>query len=893
MQYICKLLCAFLMFMLPSCHGRDAITTGSSLLTEGDALVSAGKRFELGFFLDEEHSNCYVGIWYYKLNPQTIVWVANRESPIQDPEGAVVAIKEDGNLYVLNATGATCFSTQLDPTPSKSHRTARTARLLDSGNLVLIDNLSGKTLWQSFGHPADTFLPGMKMDESLTLTSWASSGYNPTPGNYTFIQDPGDKEQYIIYHRSVTYWKSGVGDQLTSLNTLPPAVSSLLSNFKTNDSSQPPYPNPRLLMNSNGKIQFYIWDSNKTSWSLQWSEPRNNCSSYNRCGKFGSCNNNNDVPCKCLPGFEPTNPDDWGANVFSGGCSRKSAISCNQNGKRDTFLNLTSVVIGNPDLAFSNAETEEDCKQECLNNCQCQAYSYSALDPTRRQRGTGDLRQECRIWTSDVIALQQDITNDLNISIRIAISDMGNNDKPPAEPTCSTSIDCEDLPNSICNATKQGLGRCLCKSGFKWDALSLNCTSVMTELGSSNKRTKSSVKFRSVIISISVFLAVVMLCSIGYIIYRRNLVRKRKDKRIVGNQLNNLANIGDQEDELTEDDKKAIDIPFFSLEIILAATDNFSDANKLGQGGFGPVYKGIFPGGQEIAVKRLLSQGGQGVNEFKNEIVLIAKLQHRNLVKLVGYCVTTNEKILLYEYMPNRSLDAIIFDSTLADMLDWKMRFDIILGIARGLLYLHQDSRLRIIHRDLKASNILLDQEMNPKISDFGLARIVEGKSIEANTNKVVGTLGYMPPEYALEGLFSIKSDVFSFGVVVLEIISGRKNTSFFQSQESLNLLGHAWKFWMEEKAVDMMDPVLVSSCNQSEVLRCINVGLLCVQEDPNDRPTMSNVVIMLATENMSVPPPKQPAFVARRRISETPSSSSSKITAESHNELTISMVGR
>nr|GMD30072.1 G-type lectin S-receptor-like serine/threonine-protein kinase At4g03230 [Ipomoea batatas] len=148
-----------------------------------------------------------------------------------------------------------------------------------------------------------------------------------------------------------------------------------------------------------------------------------------------------------------------------------------------------------------------------------------------------------------------------------------------------------------------------------------------------------------------------------------------------------------------------------------------------------------------------------------------------------------------------------------------------------------------------------------------------------------------MPPEYAMEGLFSIKSDIFSFGVVVLEIISGRRNTSFYQSQESLNLLGHAWKFWMEEKALDMMDPILLSSCNQSEVLKCINMGLLCVQEDPNDRPTMSNVVIMLVTESMSLPQPKQPAYVARRRVEDTPSSSSSKKSTHSNNEFTASVV--
>ncbi|CAA2979592.1 receptor-like serine threonine- kinase SD1-8 isoform X1 [Olea europaea subsp. europaea] len=305
--------------------------------------------------------------------------------------------------------------------------------------------------------------------------------------------------------------------------------------------------------------------------------------------------------------------------------------------------------------------------------------------------------------------------------------------------------------------------------------------------------------------------------------------------------------------KLEGDSESGIGVPFCSWESIIAATENFSDVHKLGRGGFGPVYKGMFHGGQEIAVKRLSSYSLQGINEFQNEIVLIAKLQHRNLVSLLGCCMKENEKILLYEYMANKSLDAFIFDKKLCMLLDGKKRFDIILGIAGGVLYLHQDSRLRIIHRDLKTSNILLDEEMNPKISDFGLARIVEGKGIEAIINKVIGTYGYMSPEYASDGLFSIKSNVFSFGVVVLKIVTGKRNTGFYQSTEDLNLL---------------VDPILLESCEKSEVIKCKNVGLLCVEEDPSNRPTMSNVVFMLSGEIADLPAPNQPAFVMRKHSS-------------------------
>ncbi|XP_057790524.1 G-type lectin S-receptor-like serine/threonine-protein kinase At4g27290 isoform X2 [Salvia miltiorrhiza] len=331
-----------------------------------------------------------------------------------------------------------------------------------------------------------------------------------------------------------------------------------------------------------------------------------------------------------------------------------------------------------------------------------------------------------------------------------------------------------------------------------------------------------------------------------------------------------------------------LELPMFELSTIIKATDGFSIHNKLGEGGFGPVFKGLL-GGQEIAVKRLSTTSQQGVDEFKNEVICIGKLQHRNLVKLLGYCIQGIEIMLVYEYMRNKSLDFILFDQVKGTILDWPRRFNIINGIARGLMYLHQDSRLRIIHRDLKASNILLDSDMIPKISDFGLARTCGGNETGAKTSRVVGTYGYMSPEYAVDGIFSVKSDVFSFGVLVLEIISGKRNRGFSMVDHSHNLLGHAWMLYKEERSLELVDSCVEYSSYLSQVARSIHVGLLCVQEQTEERPNMSSVVLMLNNDGM-LPEAKHPGFFTARDIIRTETSNNSN-TASSNNTMTISLL--
>ncbi|VAI70186.1 unnamed protein product [Triticum turgidum subsp. durum] len=281
----------------------------------------------------------------------------------------------------------------------------------------------------------------------------------------------------------------------------------------------------------------------------------------------------------------------------------------------------------------------------------------------------------------------------------------------------------------------------------------------------------------------------------------------------------------------------------FDFEQLLEATNNFSEENKLGQGGFGPVYKGKLTDGLEIAVKRLASHSGQGFTEFKNEVQLIAKLQHSNLVRLLGCCYQDEEKILVYEYLPNKSLDFFIFD--------------------------------------------------------FGLAKIFSSNTEGNTTTRVVGTYGYMAPEYASQGVFSIKSDVFSFGVIIFEILSGKRNSGNQQYGDFINLLGYelevitqppickqAWQLWDEGRWIDLVSSSSFSKSHSTKMMRCINIALLCVQENAADRPTMADVIAMLSNEAMIIDEPKQPAYFNVRVGNEETSTATESCSI---NDMTIS----
>ncbi|CAL5390612.1 unnamed protein product [Camellia sinensis] len=775
----------------------DTITK-THTINGSNTIVSSGGSFEMGFFSPGNSRNQYLGIWYKKISVRTVVWVANRETPLVDSSG-VLKIIDPGILALVDGTGNIIWAANVTRSTQDT-----VAKIMDSGNLVVKDANDDNPehfLWQSFDYPGGTLLPGMKLGKNFVtgleskLSSWKSSD-DPAKGEFTYWCDPRGYPQFILSVNSTKLYRTGpwngIGFSTTRDLNNPIYTSELVFtteevyfSFETKSSMV-----SRFDLSHNGVVQRWTWIDRTQEWVLYRTSPRDNCDNYNLCGVNGMCNVRNSPVCGCLSKFVPQNQTEWGYGDWSNGCVRRTPLDC-QNG--DGFLKYSGDLL--PDTRYSwfnKITTLRECEKLCLDNCSCTAFTN--LDV--RRGGSG-----CLLWFDELIDMKLYSENGQDIYIRMASSEL----------------------------VQQG-GFC-CK--------------------------------KEVIVGVTLAsLFGLLFMGISVTLYLRKRKKKNSQLNREGNLMHNSKHCYTYKSQ-----KEDLELPLFDLAVIANSTNNFSINNKLGEGGFGPVYKGILEEEEEIAVKRLSNNSSQGLDEFKNEVVCIAKLQHRNLVKLLGCCIQEEEKLLIYEYMPNKSLDYFIFDRTRSTLLDWPKRLNIINGISRGILYLHQDSRLRIIHRDLKASNILLDIDMNPKISDFGIARSFIGNETEANTNRVVGTYGYMSPEYAVDGLFSVKSDVFSFGVLVLEIVSGKRNRDFFHHH--LNLLGHAWRLYNENRSLELIDEPQRDSCYLTEVLRSIHVGLLCVQQRPEDRPTMSSVVLMLGGEG-ALPQPRKPGFFAERNLLET-----------------------
>ncbi|XP_052185973.1 cysteine-rich receptor-like protein kinase 2 [Diospyros lotus] len=372
---------------------------------------------------------------------------------------------------------------------------------------------------------------------------------------------------------------------------------------------------------------------------------------------------------------------------------------------------------------------------------------------------------------------------------------------------------------------------------------------------SGNGSSKATVIIIAAVISSVVMLAVVGIIAVYY--YKHREIQK---KRRGSNDVKKMAK--------TLHDS-SLNFKYSTLE---KATGSFDEANKLGQGGFGTVYKGVLPDGREIAVKRLFFNNRHRAADFYNEVNIISSVEHKNLVRLLGCSCSGPESLLVYEFLPNKSLDRFIFDSNKGKALNWEKRYQILIGTAEGLVCLHENSKTRIIHRDIKASNILLDSRLRAKIADFGLARSFQEDKSHIST-AIAGTLGYMAPEYLAHGQLTEKADVYSFGVLVLETVTGRLNNRSKASEYQDSLVIIAWNHFQRGTVEELLDPNLMlhnhyhNTTIIKEVLRAVHVGLLCTQEVPSLRPSMSRALQMLANCEEHLPPPANPPFIDEKTM--------------------------
>ncbi|CAN4123797.1 unnamed protein product [Withania somnifera] len=626
-------------------------------------------------------------MWFNKVTVPTVVWVGNRESPLNDTSG-VLNFTRQGILTLLNGSGRIIWSFN-----ATRHVQNPVAQLLDSGNLVVRDSAEDKPenyLWQSFDNPSTN---------------------DPSRGEFTWTFNPRELLQTFIMNGSIKLYRAGpwngqVFSNAPSRDTLwngynytylsdPEEISCI---YEFTDSSII----AKVLMQLNGVLQLSEWNNQTQNWDDVVAAPADNCDIYGQCHSYGLCKSGNSPICKCLDKFEPKDPTEWARGNWSKGCVRKTSLNCKKEVK---FLRYTGIKLPDTNFSwYSQGVILKACVELCLTNCSCTAYANPDITGTN---------EGCLIWFSELMDIREFGASGKDYLYKVGLFRVG------------SYLFLHYSYNSSIGKVKK-----------------LRISLPLAALG--------------------------LLLALCLILYIR---KKKKDQN--QQHFNKVLRITSSDMFCTNKNKyEELDLPLFDFENISHATNNFSLSNKLGEGGFGPVYKvmmlitALFWYAERWTgncSKELSRYSAQGTDKFKNEVIFIAKLQHRNLVKLLGCCIQAEEKMLVYEYMPNNSLDWFLF-------------------------------------------------------------------------------------EYAAEGKFSVKSNVFSFGVVVLEILSRKRNRGFLHPDHHHNILGHI--LFKEDMVMEVIDTHLRQSCNRSEVQRPC----------PEDRPCMESIVVVLGN-NVEIPSPKGPGF--------------------------------
>ncbi|XP_042511632.1 putative receptor protein kinase ZmPK1 [Macadamia integrifolia] len=786
------LLVSLLFSFVSSSTPQNSLYCGSSLLVEDvtNVLISPDNSFTCGFYPVGTNAFSF-SIWFTNTANRTVVWTAKQERAVNG-HGSKISLQTDGTMILTDLDGTNVWSTNTIGT------NVQKAELLNSGNLILTGP-QGNILWQSFDSPTDTLLPMQPFAKSNKLISAKGEGMY-TSGYYNFFFD-SDNVLKLIYDGpeiSSLYWpepgKTIFENGRTDYNSSNIAILDDTGNFTSSDlmgfsaSDMGTGIRRRLVMDYDGNLRLYSLKESTMSWVVSWEALSHQCLVHGLCGRNGMCVYTPEPHCSCPPGFEMTDPQDW-----SNGCKPKFNQSCNQT-QNVTFMKIPQSDFYGFDLEPLQPVSLETCMNHCSNVCNCQAIVY-------RLTGGGICYLKTALFNgykspdnlgSSYLKLPTSL-NTSEDSAALVVSD----------PSCGSIKPEIPLGSSAMYVTQ---------SGTNW------------------------VYLYSFAVAIGV-IEILFVSSGWWFLFRRNGAPTSM-----------------------EDGYLAISSQFrkFTCKELRKATNNFKD--ELGRGSSGAVYKGVLSDNRVVAVKKL-GDIIQGEEEFWAEVTTFGRINHMNLVRIWGFCSGKVQRLLVYEYEENGSLDKHLFSNvTRSDShstsrtasLEWKERFRIAIGTAKGLAYLHHECLEWVIHCDVKPENILLDSDFEPKIADFGLSKLFQRGGSGSEFSTIRGTKGYMAPEWALNLPITAKVDVYSYGVVLLEIVKGIRLSNWVLGDEDVEMTGLT-RFLSEVKrktgngedlcVEDVVDPQLKGKFNRKQATMMVKIGISCVKEDRSKRPTMDAVV--------------------------------------------------
>ena len=759
----------------------DAMSKGTSLSIEKpEVLISPNGVFFAGFYSVGDNAFCFA-IWFS--NSRTVVWMANRDQPVNGKRSKL-SLQKNGNILLTDAGKFTVWATNTVSLSSVQ------LSLYNTGNLVL-RNLEGVILWESFDFPTDTLLPQQPLTRNTKLVS-SRSQTNYSSGFYELFYD-NDNLLCLLFNGpdvSSIYWPdpwlvsweagrtSYNNSRIAVLNSLGNFSSSDDFNFMSNDYGAMIH--RRLTLGYDGNIQLYSWEEERQTWVVSWQAIQRPCTIHGACGANSLCGYviGSSRKCSCLPGYKMKNSADW-----SYGCEPEFDISCNKN--ESDFLLLSHADFYGYDFGFFPNYTFDQCINLCLQACDCKAFQYNFHEDTSSWN--------CYPKTLLLNGYHSSyFTGDIYLKLPKSKYDSYVNHAEQFSLVCSNEGTIE-------------LARTYVKSRV-------------------NGTVKFMLWFACGVGGLEVICIFVVWCL---------LLRTRKSSG------------ADKQGYVIA----ATGFKIFTYAELKRATKGFTE--EIGRGAWGAVYKGVLSDKRVAAIKRL-NEANQGEGEFLAEVSIIGRINHKNLIEMWGYCANGKHRLLVYEYIEHGSLA----ENLSAGTLDWKKRFEIAQGTAKGLAYLHEDCLEWVLHCDVKPQNILLDSNYHPKVADFGLSRL-QNKGVLPNStfSKIRGTRGYMAPEWVFNLPITSKVDVYSYGIVVLEMVTGKGPTrSVHDIDEGVEMENERLVTWVREKKngkvanwiEDIIDPIMVARCDMGKMEILVQMALQCVEEDKDTRPTMSQVVEML-----------------------------------------------